>query len=143
MKMKKISIILAATISLMTLIPINSFAAEISDELYQKYDFNSDELINGDDIFLIIRFLSGLIKSGFCRWIKMLILHLQILLRPLFCDKNGQKKNNDAGVSKKAGTSACTASPVPHHLRPYSNFDHDHHHCPFCSPAFCMYCDPV
>ena len=55
MKMKKISIILAATISLMTLIPINSFAAEISDELYQKYDFNSDGFINGDDVLLIMQ----------------------------------------------------------------------------------------
>lgn len=55
MKIKKFSIILAAIISLATLMPTNSFAAEISDELYQKYDFNSDGLINGDDIFLIIR----------------------------------------------------------------------------------------
>ena len=52
--MKKYSIILAAIMSLITLLPVNAVAAETTDAVYKNCDFNSDGLINGDDVRLLI-----------------------------------------------------------------------------------------
>ena len=51
---KRYSIILAVIMSLSALLPINAVAAETSDNTYKNYDFNSDGLVNGDDIMLLI-----------------------------------------------------------------------------------------